>query len=277
MFAKSASLIALIFLCFSPSAFSDVQPTQWEQLFFPFPIVGAPPQLEQQIQLFGSYFSGNSGSGVQPSLELSYIASPHLGIVADAPYQFGNSGQPSGIGDSSLLFQYLVGGSLANDNMISAGVQTTFPTGVPGISNRDFFLGPFVYGAQRLWKHLIFEGNGTALFPIEHKSTAEEILINGMVSYLTTKPDASFPVYIQTEIDTTFYISGTSGLPPQASAAPDRTVFLAPEIFLGPFQSTISDGTRIAAGVFFELAGDLTHQRTYTLTMSFDIPNKYGY
>jgi hypothetical protein len=81
-----------------------------------------------------------------------------LGIVATIPAQVGFADQPSGMGDSSLLFQYLVGGSLVNDNMLSAGLETVFPTGAMGISNGDLFLGPFVYGAQRFWKHLIFDG-----------------------------------------------------------------------------------------------------------------------
>src|SRR5579885_3218538 len=42
---------------------ADEAPTKWEQLFYPFPIVGAPPQLEQQVQLFGTYFTGNQGRG----------------------------------------------------------------------------------------------------------------------------------------------------------------------------------------------------------------------
>lgn len=268
---------SVAFLFSGSGAFADEEPAKWEQLFFPFPIVGAPPQLEQQVQLFGAYFSGNSGSAFQPSAELAYIASPHFGLVATVPYQSGSSGQPTGPGDSSLLFQYLVGGSLVNDNLLSAGLQTVFPTGAPGISNGDLFLGPFVYGAQRFWKHLIFEGNATALYPIEHDATAKEILMNGMVSYLLTKPGNDFPIYAQTEIDSTFYLSGTSGLPPAASAAPAQTVFVAPEIFVGPFRSVISEGTRVAAGILFNLTGDPVHNRTFTLTAAFDIPNRYGY
>jgi hypothetical protein len=39
----------------------------------------------------------------------------------------------------------------------------------------------------------------------------------------------------------------------------------------------ISDGTRVAAGVSFNIVGDDVHAQTYTITAAFDIPNKYGY
>jgi hypothetical protein len=71
----------------------EEEPTTWEQLFFPFPIVGAPPQLEQQVQVFNSYFHGRAGRGDVPSIELAYIASPHIGLVATVPFQFGFDGQ----------------------------------------------------------------------------------------------------------------------------------------------------------------------------------------
>ncbi len=54
-------------------------------------------------------------------------------------------------------------------------------------------------------------------------------------------------------------------------------MFVAPEVFLGPFKSPISDGTRVAAGVSFNVIGDSVHAQTYTLTAAFDIPNPYGY
>jgi hypothetical protein len=44
---KSAFLIMLAFLGVSHCALAEEEPTKWEQLSFPFPIVGAPPQLEQ--------------------------------------------------------------------------------------------------------------------------------------------------------------------------------------------------------------------------------------
>src|SRR6185437_6953943 len=127
------------------------------------------------------------------------------------------------------------------------------------------------------FKHLIFEGNMTALFPTEHSSSAKQLLLDGLISYLTTPVEAQFPIYVQTELNATFYYSGTLALPPNATASPVQTVFLAPEIFLGPFGTPISDGTRVAGGVFFNLAGDNVHDRTYTVTVSFDIPNRFGY
>jgi hypothetical protein len=259
------------------AAMGDGEPKRWEELFYPFPIVGAPPQLEQQVQLFGSYFNGSSGHAFVPSAELAYIATAHLGVVATVPYQIGSSGQPSGFQDLSVLLQYLVAGSLEYDNMLSAGIQFSFPTGAPGLSQGDYLTGPFVYGAQRFWKHLIFEGDVTALYPLRPGATAKELLLNGLVSYLVTPVDSKFPVYVQTEADSTFYFSGSEGLPPAAVSAPVQTVFIAPEVFLGPFASPVSDGTRIAAGCFFNLAGDLVHDRTYTLTVAFDIPNRFGY
>jgi hypothetical protein len=66
-------------------------------------------------------------------------------------------------------------------------------------------------------------------------------------------------------------------LPPGATSSPAETLFIAPEVFLGPFVSPISDGTRVAAGVSFNVVGDDVHAQTYTITAAFDIPNKYGY
>ncbi len=86
-----------------------------------------------------------------------------------------------------------------------------------------------------------------------------------------------YPVYLQAELDSTTYLGGTAALPPLATHGPAQTLFLAPEIFVGPFATPISDGTRLAAGYFFNLAGDPVHDRTFTVTVAFDIPNKFGY
>src|SRR5580704_6773013 len=82
------------------------EPTKWEQMFFPFPIVGAPPQLEQQAQLFDSYYRGNNGNADVPSVELAFILSPHLGVVATVPFQVGIDQQTTGFEDAQLLLQY---------------------------------------------------------------------------------------------------------------------------------------------------------------------------
>jgi hypothetical protein len=58
---------------------------------------------------------------------------------------------------------------------------------------------------------------------------------------------------------------------------PAQTAAIAPEIFLGPFDGPFGDGTRVAAGVFFNLIGDSVHRRTYSLTFAFDLPNRFGY
>lgn len=261
----------------SRSAEADEAPTTWEQLFFPFPIVGAPPQLEQQVQVFNSYFRGNAGSGDVPSAELAYIASPHLGIVVTVPFQVGFNGQTTGFQDTQLLVQWLAAGSLDLDDMISLGMMGTFPTGRDGLSEGDYFAGPFAYAAQRLFHHLIFEVDVTTLLPVVHGDSTRQILSDGLVSVLLTPRHFSFPVYSQVEVDTTTYLGGTVALPPGARTSPAETVFIAPEVFLGPFESPISDGTRIAAGVSFNVAGDPVHAQTYTVTAAFDIPNKYGY
>ncbi|HEY1811807.1 MAG TPA: hypothetical protein VGG74_05590, partial [Kofleriaceae bacterium] len=75
----------------------------------------------------------------------------------------------------------------------------------------------------------------------------------------------------------TTYLDGTAALPAGATTSPAETVFIAPEIFVGPFKSPIDDGTRVALGVSYNVTGDPVHQWTYTLTVAFDIPNKYGY
>ena len=253
------------------------EPTKWEQLFFPFPIVGAPPQLEQQVQIFNSYFRGNAGSGDVPSAELAYIASPHLGLVATVPFQIGFGGQTTGFEDAQLLVQWLAAGSLDLDDMVSVGAMGTFPIGRGDLSSGDYYVGPFVYGAQRFFHHLIFEGNVTTLLPVVHGASTRQILGTGLVAVLLTPEHFSFPVYVQGEVNSTTYLGGTAALPPGATSSPAETLFIAPEALLGPFVSHISDGTRVAAGVSFNVVGDDVHAQTYTITAAFDIPNKYGY
>src|ERR1019366_571 len=253
------------------------EPTKWEQLFFPFPIVGAPPQLEQQVQVFDSYFRGNAGSGDVPSAEIAYIASPHLGFVATVPFQVGFGGQTTGFEDAQLLVQWLAAGSLELDDMISVGAMGTFPIGRGDLSSDDYYAGPFAYAAQGFFHRLIFEGDVTTLLPIVHGASTRQILGTGLVSVLLTPERFSFPVYVQGEVNSTTYLGGTAALPPGSTKSPAETVFVAPEVFLGPFASPISDGTRVAAGGSFNVAGDAVHAQTYTITAAFDIPNKYGY
>ena len=278
-FAHAAALLVLGALaCTSSAARADEdEPKEWEQLFFPFPIVGAPPQLEQQIQVFDSYFHGRAGSGDVPSVELAYIATPHLGLVATVPFQIGWGGQTTGFEDAQLLVQWLAAGSLELDDMVSVGVMGTFPVGRDDLSSGDGYVGPFAYAAQRLFHHLIFELDATMLLPIAHGSSTRQILGTAVVSVLLTPQGSSFPVYAQVEADSTTYLGGTTALPPGATSSPAQTVFVAPEVFLGPFKSPVSDGTRVAAGVSFNVLGDDVHAQTYTLTAAFDIPNKYGY
>jgi hypothetical protein len=255
----------------------EEEPTKWEQLFFPFPIVGAPPQLEQQVQIFNSYFHGNAGTGDVPSAELAYIATPHLGLVATVPFQIGFGGQTTGFEDIQLLAQWLATGSLDLDNMLSVGMMATFPTGRDDLSSGDYYVGPFAYGAQRFFHRLVFEGNVTTLLPVVHGASTRQILCTGLVSVLLTPLRFSFPVYAQVEANSTTYLGGTAALPPGATGSPAETVFVGPEVFLGPFKSPISDGTRVAAGVSFNILGDSVHAQTYTITAAFDIPNRYGY
>ncbi len=261
----------------APSAAQKEEPTKWEQLFFPFPIVGAPPQLEQQVQVFEDYFHGRAGSGNVTSAELALIAAPRLGFVATVPFQLGFGGQTTGFGDTQLLAQWLVAGSLELDDMISAGATATLPTGRADLSEGDAFVGPFVFAAQRFFHHVVLEVNATTLLPVVHGESTRQILGTGLLSVLLTPKDSSFPVYTQVEVNSTTYLGGTSALPPGATQSPAETVFVAPEVFLGPFESPISDGTRVAAGVSFNATGDAVHAQTYTITAAFDIPNPYGY
>jgi hypothetical protein len=123
-----------------------------------------------------------------------------------------------------------------------------------------------------LWHHLIFELNLTALIPIVHGNSARQFLANGLVSTLVTPRRFRVPVYVQVEVDTTTYVDGTAGLPPGQARTPAETVFVAPELFLGPVH-----GVRVAGGVFFSVLGDFVHSVTYSLTAAFDIPNRFGY
>lgn len=265
-------VLALACALGSAPARGDETPTRWEQLFFPFPIVGAPPQLEQQVQLFANVFTGAQGGGVQAAAELGYIVSPHFGLVATVPYQFGFSGQRWGFGDVELLAQYLAGGSLALDDMVSIGIEVSLPTAQNQLGAGDLLVGGFAYAAQRLWHRLILELNVTALLPVLHGSTTRQFPINGLLSLLVTPLRFSVPIYLQGEVDTTTYVVGTTSLPPGATEAPAITVAIAPELFVGPWK-----GMRFCAGVFFNVAGDPIHAVTYSVTAAFDLPNRFGY
>lgn len=70
-----AAAIALVVATPAIAHADDAEPTTWEQLFFPFPIVGAPPQLEQQAQVFDTYAHGDRGGADVASAELAYSAS----------------------------------------------------------------------------------------------------------------------------------------------------------------------------------------------------------
>jgi hypothetical protein len=212
-----------------------------------------------------------------PSVELAYIASPHLGLVVTVPFQIGLGGQTTGFEDAQLLVQWLAAGSLELDDMLSVGVMGTFPVGRGDLSSGDYYVGPFAYAAQRFFHRLIFEGNVTTLLPVVHGASTRQILGTGLVAVLLTPQHFSFPVYAQVEVNSTTYLDGTAALPPGATRSPAETVFIAPEVFLGPFKSPISDGTRVAAGVSFNAVGDPVHAQTYTITAAFDIPNSYGY
>ena len=271
------AFVAAALLATSTVAHADEQPTTWELLFFPFPIVGAPPQLEQQVQLFGGYFHGTDGSASPVSAELAYILSPHLGLVATIPFQFGIDNQPTGLQDTQLLLQYLAAGSLAHDAMISIGLEGTFPTGKQDLSAGDYYVGPFAYAAKRWFHRFILEGDLTTLLPVVHGASTRQILATGMVAVMLTPVEFDYPVYAQVEADSTTYLDGSSNLPPDATHTPAQTLFIAPEIFVGPFKTPIDDGVRVAAGASYNVTGDSVHQWTFTLTAAFDIPNKYGY
>jgi hypothetical protein len=270
-------LVVLSCLLVTSPTLAEDAPTRWEQLFFPFPIVGAPPQLEQQVQVVSSYFRGRQGSGDGLAAELAAIATPHLGFVVAVPYQIGIGQQPDGLQDVQLLAQYLAAGSLRYDNLLSVGVMGSFPTAQHGLGSGDYLVGPFVYGAQRLWRRLILEGNVTALLPVVHGESRRQILGTALVSVLVVPVRLEVPVYLQAELCSTTSLGGASGSTPGATLSPAETVSIAPEIFIGPFKSPVNNGTRIAAGVFFNLHGDPVHERTYAVTLAFDIPNRFGY
>jgi hypothetical protein len=81
-----------------------------------------PPQL------------GDKGSADVPSVELAFILSAHLGVVATVPFQIGIDQQTTGFEDSQLLLQYLALGSLA----CLHAVIWMFPTSVLTRDNDAF-------------------------------------------------------------------------------------------------------------------------------------------
>src|SRR6202142_2708923 len=186
----------------------EPEPTKWEEMFFPFPIVGAPPQLEQQAQLFDGYFRGNKGSADVPSVELAFILSAHLGVVATVPFQIGIDQQTTGFEDGQLLLQYLALGSLEYDDMLSIGMMGTFPTGRGDLSSGDYYAGPFAYAAQRFFHRLIVEGNVTALVPIVHGASSRQLLGTAYVSVLLTPVHLLFPDGPGVELNHTVYLDG---------------------------------------------------------------------
>ena len=159
----------------------------------------------------------------------------------------------------------------------TVGLSATFPTGHGDLSEGDYFVGPFAYGAKRWFHRLVLEGDLTAVVPLVHGASTRQVLANAMVAVMLTPRHFDYPVYAQVELDTTTFLDGSAALPPGAMTSPAATLFIAPEIFIGPFKTPINDGTRLAAGVSFELAGDPVHRQTYMFTAAFDIPNKYGY
>ncbi len=199
----SVACVACILVVTNRARADEDEPKIWEQLFFPFPIVGAPPQLEQQVQLFNSYFRGNAGSGDVVSAEVAYILSPHLGIVATVPVQFGFGGQTTGLEDIQVQVQGLAAGSLKYDDMLSVGITSTLPTGHDDLSGHNYFFGLFAYGAQRFFHHLIFEGNVTVQLPFSHGDTARQFLATGLVSVLLTPRKFDLPIYVQCEVNST--------------------------------------------------------------------------
>jgi hypothetical protein len=197
--------------------------------------------------------------------------------VATVPFQLGFGGQTTGFEDTQILVQWLAAGSLELDDMVSVGVMGTFPTGRDDLSAGDYYVGPFLFAAQRFFHRLIFEGDVTPLLPVAHGSSTRQILGTGLVSVLLTPLRFALPLYAQVELNSTTFLGGTKALPPGAMSSPAETVFLAPEVFVGPFKSPVSDGTRLAFGVSFNVLGDAVHAQTYTITAAFDLPNPYGY
>ncbi|AKU92572.1 hypothetical protein AKJ08_2959 [Vulgatibacter incomptus] len=253
------------------------EPQRWENLVFPMPIIGFPPNLQNQIQIFNNTFTGNLGNGNVPTLELSYVTDRHLALIAILPFQIGSDGQPNGFRDLALFVQYLAAGSLRMDNMLSVGITTVLPTGRGSLSLRDWYVGPFAFAGQRFWHRLTLELNVAALVPITRGESARQLGADGLIALLLTKQRAGLPLYLQVEANTTTFLGGTSGLPQGATRSPVESVFIAPELSAGPFHTPLSDGTWIAGGVFVNLAGDPAHRLIYTLTVAFGIPNRYGY
>ncbi len=90
--------------------------------------------------------------------------------------------------------------------------------------------------------------NLTTLPPVVYGDSTRQIFGTALLSVLLTRKRASFPVYVQVEANCTTYLGGTSALPPGTPRSSAQTVFVAPEVFLGPFASPISDGTCLAGG-----------------------------
>src|ERR1700689_5022131 len=117
--------------------------------------------------------------------------------------------------------------------MVSVGAIGTFPIGRGELSSGDYYVGPFVYGAQRFFHRLIFEGNVTPLLPVVHGASTRQIQATGLVAVLLTPERFSYPVYVQGEVNSTTYLGGTAALPPGAMSSPAEALFVAPEGFLG--------------------------------------------
>ena len=113
---------------------------------------------------------------------------------------------------------------------------------------------------------------GAAVWIAANGDTARQFLVDGLVSTLLTPRGFHVPIYLQVELDTTTYVDGTAGLPPMQTRSPAATVFVGPELFIGPVH-----GIRAAGGVLFNAAGDPIRNVTGSLTVAFDIPNRFGY
>ena len=112
---------------------------------------------------------------------------------------------------------------------------------------------------------------------VVHGDSTRQILATGLVAVLLTPKRFSFPVYTRVEADSTTYLGGTAALPPGETRSPAETVFVAPEVFLGPFRSPMSHGTRVALGASFNVLGDAILEQTYTITAAFVISNQCSY
>lgn len=258
------------------------EPDRWQQNEFPSPIVGSPPDIGQFVQFYASYFTGSAGEGFVPSAEFGWLLSSRLGLQIIVPFQIGFDGQATGFGDSTFLAQYLTAGSLRFDNMISVGVASILPTGRNELSLGDWFVGPFVFAAQRLWKRLTLELNVTALIPVIERDFSEQIQFTGFAAVLLSPIGSDVPLYVQVETNGSTFLGGTSATPAAGGGASavlssSETIFLAPEVSVGPFSTPIGKGLTLIGGVFVNLTGSPTHRLTYTVTAIFDLPNRYGY